>query len=158
MKLNELKQALTQIDQVKFVLPDRTIVPAHFHVTEVGSVVRKYIDCGGEKREEYFINLQLFTAADYDHRLSVKKLSDIIQLSIEQLALDNHEVEVEYQSNTIGRYKLDFDGRVFRLISTQTDCLAKDKCGIPAEKPRVRLSALGSNANSDVCTPDSGCC
>lgn len=158
MKLYELQEALTQLDQVKFVLPDRTIVPPHFHITEIGSVVKKYIDCGGAKREETSISLQLFTADDYDHRLSVKKLSGILRLSIDQLNLDNQEVEVEYQGDTIGRYHVQFDGRVFRLIPMQTDCLAKDKCGIPTEKPRVRLSGLGSRTSVDVCAPDSGCC
>jgi hypothetical protein len=37
-----------------------------------------------------------------------------------------------------------------------TDCLAKDKCGIPPSKPKVRLSTLG--AEEAACTPGSGCC
>ena len=37
----------------------------------------------------------------------------------------------------------------------ETDCLAKDKCGIPEEKLKTSLSDLGSQ---NACTPGSGCC
>ena len=35
----------------------------------------------------------------------------------------------------------------------QTDCLAKDNCGIPAQKPKLKLSEVQA-----CCTPESGCC
>ncbi|MFV8227051.1 DUF6428 family protein [Christiangramia aquimixticola] len=38
-----------------------------------------------------------------------------------------------------------------------TDCLAKDKCEIPAEKPKLRLSSM-QTASAGCCTPNSGCC
>ena len=38
------------------------------------------------------------------------------------------------------------------LTNTTTDCLAKDQCGIPAQKPKIKLGA-----NQD-CAPNSGCC
>ena len=78
---------------------------------------------------------------------------EILELAEKQLGYSNLELEVEYQQNTVGRYKLAFDGAVFQLINTQTACLAPDQCGIPQEKPRVRLSASGVN-----CSPNSGCC
>ena len=68
---------------------------------------------------------------------------NILQLAEKQLDCSDIEVEVEYQQNTIGRYKLAFDGAVFQLINTQTACLATDQCGIPHEKPRVRIKANG---------------
>lgn len=52
MKLSEVKQALTNLESVTFVLPDGTQVPAHFHVTEVGANTRHFIDCGGQERLE----------------------------------------------------------------------------------------------------------
>ena len=36
----------------------------------------------------------------------------------------------------------------------ETDCLARDKCGIPAEKPQVKISELQNSG----CVPGSGCC
>ena len=156
MNLSEIKSALSQVDEVIFTQPDGTRVPAHFHVTEVGTIEKHFIDCGGTERKESVVNFQLFTATDYDHRLSAQKLRSIIELSEQKLGMKNLPIEVEYQGDTIGKYGLEFDNGVFMLTSTQTDCLAKDKCGIPEQKPRIRLSALQIKENA--CTPGSGCC
>ncbi|GJM63357.1 DUF6428 family protein [Persicobacter diffluens] len=158
MKLSAVKQALKQVNQVQFQLPNGAMVPAHFHVTEVGSVSKKFIDCGGTVREEHAVNFQLWQATDYDHRLGPEKLINIIELSENTLDLEDHEVEVEYQEDTIGRYGLEFDGEKFLLQSKQTACLAPDQCGIPAQKkPRIRLNTLGQVTNSS-CDPSTGCC
>ncbi len=156
MKLLALKEQLKGVDALRFKLPDGSYVPKHFHVTEIGKVTRDFIDCGGTRRKEQVINFQLFYATDYDHRLGPQKLSEIIQLSQEVLELEDSEIEVEYQSSTIGKYRLEFDGKDFVLQNMQTDCLAKDKCGIPQEKPKVKLSQLTVVQNG--CTPGSGCC
>ncbi len=156
MNLSEIKSALSKVDEVIFTQPDGTRVPAHFHVTEVGTIEKHFIDCGGTERKESVVNFQLFTATDYDHRLSAQKLRSIIELSEQKLGMKNLPIEVEYQGDTIGKYGLEFDNGVFMLTSTQTDCLAKDKCGIPEQKPRIRLSVLQDKENA--CTPGSGCC
>ena len=155
MKLSEIKNALTDLEQVRFTLPNGEKIPEHFHVTEVGTVKKHFIDCGGTIRSEEVVNFQLWSADDHDHRLSTEKLRSIIELSENQLGLGDHEIEVEYQSDTIGKYGLELNDGVFHLTAKQTDCLAKDKCGIPEEKPRVRLSALGAN---NGCEPGSSCC
>jgi hypothetical protein len=156
MKLSEIKSKLPALGQLTFLLPDGNSVPAHFHITEVGQVNKKFIDCGGTVREEKAINFQLWEDGDYDHRLGSKKLLDIIELSERVLGLEDLEVEVEYQGDTIGKYGLDFNGKAFVLTKKTTDCLAKDKCGIPAQKPKIRLSGL--QVSSGSCTPGSGCC
>lgn len=155
MKLSQIKTQLESLTEVNFLMPSGIAIPAHFHVTEVGEVTKKFIDCGGTLRQESLINFQLWEANDYDHRLAASKLLDIISLAERVLELKDLEVEVEYQGDTIGRYGLDFNGTDFLLTATQTDCLAKDKCGIPKEKPRIRLSSI---VQGPVCTPNSGCC
>lgn len=155
MKLSAIKTQLEGLPQVNFVLPNGSQVPAHFHVTEVGQVSKKYIDCGGTLREESKVTFQLWEDGDVDHRLAASKLLNIIGLAERLLSIPDLEVEVEYQGDTIGRYGLDFNGTDFLLTATQTDCLAKDKCGIPMEKPKIRLSSI---AQGPICTPNSGCC
>ena len=155
MKLSAIKTQLEGLPLVNFILPDGSQVPAHFHVTEVGQVSKKYIDCGGSLREESKVTFQLWEDGDVDHRLAASKLLNIIGLAERLLSIPDLEVEVEYQGDTIGRYGLDFNGTDFLLTATQTDCLAKDKCGIPMEKPKIRLSSI---AQGPVCTPNSGCC
>jgi len=154
MKLSQVKSVLATLDNISFQLPNGTFVPGHFHVTEVGKITKNFIDCGGTVRTEEVANFQLWNANDYDHRLHPEKLLNIIQLSEDILKIEDLEIEVEYQAETIGKFGLDFDGKTFLLTSKKTDCLAKDKCGIP-EKPKVKLSDL--NANS-CCPPGGNCC
>ncbi|MBO6830950.1 DUF6428 family protein [Allomuricauda sp.] len=154
MKLEEVKSALVQLDTIAFQLPNGELVPNHFHVTEVGKITKHFIDCGGTVRHEEVVNFQLWNANDYDHRLHPEKLVNIIALSQKTLDIGNLKVEVEYQGQTIEKFSLDFDGTHFLLTTKQTDCLAKDQCGIPTEKPRVKLSEL----QQTDCAPGSGCC
>jgi len=155
MDIQSLLQNLDEVDELTFVLPNGSYVPPHFHLTEVGLVTKKYIDCGGTEREEQLINFQLWSADDYDHRLAPCKASGIVERAQEKLALENLDIEVEYQSDTIGRYGLEFSNGRFLLTAKRTDCLAKDKCGIPGTEP-AKIDLVESSAPS--CSPESGCC
>ena len=158
MKLSEIKSELKKLSVIAFQLPNGELVPNHFHVTEVGKVSKHFIDCGGTVRTEEVVNFQLWEANDYDHRLHPEKLLHIIELSEKTLGLPEGEIEVEYQmATTIGKFNLDFDGTNFLLTTKVTDCLAKDKCGIPQEKPKVKIGEWKPKETS-CCTPDSGCC
>ena len=155
MKLSEVKSVLANLNTVNFQLPDGTLVPSHFHVTEVGKITKEFIDCGGTLRNEEVVSFQLWNADDYDHRLHPEKLVNIINLSQEKLNIGDHEVEVEYQGHTIQKFGLEFNGEAFVMTTKQTDCLAKDKCDIPTEKAFV---SLGDLTASQSCTPGGGCC
>jgi hypothetical protein len=158
MKLSEIKNQLKNLSQIAFQLPNGELVPNHFHVTEVGKVTKHFIDCGGTVRKEEVVNFQLWEANDYDHRLHPEKLLHIIELSEKTLEIPDLEIEVEYQMNqTIGKFSLAFDGTNFQLQAKLTDCLAKDKCGIPAEKVKVKIGEWKPKEAS-CCSPDSGCC
>jgi hypothetical protein len=156
MKLSTFKTILDTKIAIGFELPDGTNVPGHFHVTEVGQIEKRFIDCGGTVRNEKVVNFQLWEANDYDHRLHPDKLINIIELSEKTLEIADLEIEVEYQGATIGKYGLEYEGDNFLLTSKTTDCLAKDKCGIPEEKIKVNMGSLGAQDNA--CTPGSGCC
>lgn len=155
MKLSEVKNELNKLDTIAFKLPDGSLVPNHFHVTEVGKITKHFIDCGGTVRKEEVVNFQLWNADDYDHRLHPEKLVSIIELSEKVLKIEDLEIEVEYQADTIGKFGLDFDGNHFLLTSKQTDCLAKDNCGIPLEKPKLQIATIG---DEPCCSPDGNCC
>jgi hypothetical protein len=157
MKLSEIKTKLAELNSVDFELQNGTKVPEHFHVTEVGVVHKHFIDCGGTIRNEKVANFQLWNANDTDHRLKPQKLLNIIELSEKKLGIDDLEIEVEYQMETICKYALEFNGKAFVLMPKFTDCLASDSCGIPQEKKKVRLSEIPVNNNS-CCSPDSNCC
>lgn len=155
MKLSEIKQILATAEGVNFKLENGNSVPEHFHVTEVGIITKDFIDCGGTVRHEKVANFQLWDANDYEHRLKAEKLLNIISLSEKVLGMEDLEIEVEYQAETIGKYDLGYDGENFLLIAKKTACLAMDKCGVPAEKQKIELINLASGS---VCTPGGGCC
>ena len=86
---------------VSFQLPNGSSVPAHYHITEVGHVQKRFIDCGGTTRLEDRICFQLWEAEDFDHRLQAEKLMKIIELSERTLNLPDEEIEVEYTGDTV---------------------------------------------------------
>ncbi|MES2419100.1 MAG: DUF6428 family protein [Bacteroidota bacterium] len=155
MKLSEIKEILTTAETVNFQVEDGAMVPEHFHVTEVGIITKDFIDCGGKVRHEKVANFQLWDADDYEHRLKAGKLLGIIALSEKVLGMEDLEIEVEYQSGTIGKYELGFDGTNFLLLAKQTACLAREACGVE-DAPRKGMVNLAGAVNN--CTPGGGCC
>jgi hypothetical protein len=153
MKLSEIKKHLAVVETVNFKLPTGAYVPEHFHVTEIGLVTKHFIDCGGTERLEKVVSFQLWNANDNEHRLKPQKLLNIIALSENKLGIGDLEIEVEYQSDTIGKYGLHFNGKEFSLVPKQTACLAKDQCGIPNVKTENQVKKEAA-----CCTADSGCC
>ena len=157
MRLSEFKNALKTIERVTFRLPNGVFVEAHTHITEVGMLSKQFIDCGGVVRTETKVGFQLWKDDfDLEHRLYPEKLLNIIELSEEKLTILDEEIEVEYQSETIGKYGIEFNGFEFVLTNKQTACLAEDNCGIPVVKQKVSLSELQNEGSS--CSPNSGCC
>lgn len=163
MKLSEFKHKLQQAESLNFILPDGHSVPVHFHITEAGLVTRNFMDCGGETRTEKTAIFQIWTAEDTQHRLDPAKLLKIIHIAGDILTEDDLTVEFEYQSDTIGKYGVGFDGENFLLIPSQTDCRAKESCGIPepaaaeSDQSLQQLSVVNSRQETS-CTPGGGCC
>lgn len=151
MLLSEFTKHLETLTEVNFKKPDGTEIPKHFHITEVGQITKKFIDCGGTIRNENVVSMQLWESIDFWHRLEPAKLISIIKLSQEKLDIEDHEVEIEYQSDTIGKYGIKFKNGIFVLTTKKTDCLASDLCGIPS------VETIKETVNSS-CTPGGGCC
>lgn len=151
MLLSEFKTELKTVTEITFLKPDGTTIPSHFHITELGQVNKRFIDCGGTIRNETVISMQLWKSLDFWHRLEPSKLISIIDLSIERLDIEDHEIEIEYQSDTIGKYGVQFENGKFKLTTTNTACLASDKCSVPHfEKVKETFQSF--------CSPNSGCC
>ena len=148
MKLSEIKKYLNQIDDIIFLSPDGQLIPPNFHVTEIGQINKRFVDCGGKYREDTVVNFQLWVSDDCDHRLSVSKLKSIIESSEKKLDLNNSEIEIEYQEDTIGKYGLDFKDGYFILVNTLTNCLAKNSCKIDINNQPIESE----------CSSESNCC
>lgn len=151
MLLSQFLLTLNRIEDFRFQTPNGEFVPPHFHITEVGMSHKHFIDCGGTERKETKVNFQLWSSDDIQHRLKPQKVIDIIRLSQQRIGVSDAEIELEYQGTTIEKYALGFDGSNFQLTPQQTDCLAKDNCGVPGKQPQT-------NASSSCCDPADGCC
>ncbi len=156
MNISELKNHLQSVNSIDIYTPEGLAIPPHFHLTELGLNTRHFIDCGTSIHTDEYACLQLWVAQDTDHRLSPEKFLKIIEASSGIIQHKDLEIEVEYQTNTIGRYGLEFKNGKFHLTNKHTDCLAKDNCGVPEQKKKIQLAELG-NSNA-CCTPGGGCC
>ena len=157
MKLSQFRQHLDTVSQLNFVQPNGTLVPKHFHITEAGLTTKHFIDCGGTVRTDKTVNFQVWVAKDTAHRLEPNKLQKIISLSEKLFGNEDLEVEVEYQTETIGRYGVDIEGQNFLLTAKETDCLAKDNCGVTETKQQPEPLELQTE-KAACCTPGGGCC
>ncbi len=152
MNITELKKILdSHADKnLRFVLPDKTIIPSHFHITEVGHVKKDFIDCGGTRRSTSCCVLQAWIAAnDEDHALLAGKLASILKLAAKILPSEELEVEVEFEAPYISQFPIESaeiseDTIVFHLTTKHTDCLAKEQCGLESA--------------SSCCSTETGCC
>jgi len=154
MKLQELKEnlkktelklgTLAKVRPLLLKLEDGTIIPPYYHITEMGVIVKHIVDCGGTLRTTNNITFQVWTADDFDHRITIEKLLGIIKKGEELIGAVNLEIEMEYQTNTIGRYSLSADptdGLTYILSPKKTNCLAPDKCGLTQDrKPEANQS------------------
>jgi hypothetical protein len=108
MKLNVLKELLSKHPNTfpRFVLPNGNNIPPHAHVTEVGRVVRNFIDCGGQTGNEEKVLLQTHIGSDTEHRLRSDRFSKILELGGHVLSNDKLEVEVEYDCCVVAQYPI----------------------------------------------------
>jgi hypothetical protein len=98
LKLFDLRHALDHnpASPLNFLPPDGDMVPAHFHITEVGRVRKDFIGCGRTIRSSVTCLLQVWVTLDFDHRLKAVKLSGILKAGDPLLGTDDPIVEVEH--------------------------------------------------------------
>ncbi len=156
MKLSQFKNHLNQLAVINFSLPNGATIPAHFHITEAGLNTKHFIDCGGTIRTEQVINLQIWVADDTNHRLMPEKLKKILAIAENHFGSKDLDIEVEYQTETLGRYGLDYASDGFKLTTKNTACLAQDQCGIEDKNANLLHDVAASETVS--CTPGGKCC
>jgi hypothetical protein len=150
MTLHDLENALEANPELfpRFVLPDGEYIPAHAHVTEVGHVVRNFIDCGGLTGKEEKIVLQTHVGGDTDHRLRSDRFARILQLGNRVIPNADLDVDVEYDCCVVAQYPIGEaapDGDHLNLIlrRSRTQCRARER----------RVSETAS-----CCTTSAACC
>ncbi len=145
------------------ILPDGGCVPAHFHITEVGHVLKRFIDCGGTRRTLETCLLQTWVHDDVDHQLVAGKLAKIFEAAGDVLPHHDLPVEIEHEDFVVAQFPVEsaeiVDGALaFRLGLKHTDCLARGIC-VPGEcGPAAAPTPKTTAAASSCCTPGTKCC
>jgi len=132
--LRDFTDYLHTVSYLDFKLPDGRTIPAHFHITELALLDKRYIDCGWTKRHEQIITMQIWLAWDTDHRLTAEKLWKIIELSRSIICTDTLPLIFEYQGETIQSRSRKIQGASIHLTPLFTNCLAMNKCGISPDQ------------------------
>jgi uncharacterized protein DUF6428 len=132
----------------RFVLPDGDYIPAHAHVTEVGHVIRNFIDCGGLTGKDEKVVLQTHVGNDTDHRLRSDRFAKILQLGSRVIPRADLNVDVEYDCCVVAQYpiaKATPNGEHLNLILQRgrTQCRARER--------REGQTAIGCCATSAAC-------
>jgi Family of unknown function (DUF6428) len=151
MKLDELQSMLAEYPNTfpRFVLPDGDYIPAHAHVTEVGHVIRNFIDCGGLTGKEEKVVLQTHVGDDTDHRLRSDRFAKILRLGNRVIPSADLDVDIEYDCCVVAQYPIAEakpDGEHLNLILRRgrTQCRARER----------RESGTGV----DCCATSAACC
>jgi len=137
MKVSQFFKSLDAVSDdcnIIFKSPDCKLLPLHFHVTEAATVQKNFIDCGGTERSETYATIQLWTADDYNHRITTGKLRKIILNHLVQSDSD-FDLLVENDGESLTTYTIEsselIGNTIVYLLGKKTaQCLAPDKCGV----------------------------
>jgi hypothetical protein len=151
MKYEVLKSLLERYSTTfpRFVLPDGDYIPAHAHVTEVGHVVRNFIDCGGLSGTEEKVVLQTHVGDDTDHRLRSDRLAKILRLGNRVIPSAELDVDVEHDCCVVAQYPIaeatpDGEHLNFFLQRGRTQCRERER--------------RESQTAADCCATPAACC
>ena len=120
---------------LRFIRSDGAPIPSHAHITEVGHVTRRFIDCGGLMHEPvHTCLLQTWMSdSDPDHRLTGETFGKILSLGKQVLPQADLEVEIEYEADgmvtqapVIGAAGAGPELHI-QLGSKHTHCLARER-------------------------------
>jgi len=150
MKLYEICAKLDMSKDAKllFKLPSGDLIPEHFHVTEIQSITKNVFYCNQTTSVEESTNFQLWVYTDEDHRITAKKLLNIISKSN---FMTDKDVYIEHDEITLGRYAIDnIESKegylIFKLEKVRATCADPAYC------------LREKKANEASCCAGKGCC
>lgn len=162
MKTNEFLSLLKEHSNksLLFEYQPGQLVGANYHVTEVKNIAIDSVDCGAgtDFWKETIIQLwESPTEKDKTEFMTSNKALSILN-KVDSIKPMEKEVEVKFEySNAnfhtaqlfVNDHEVIENRLILKLGIEQTDCKAKDECGVP-------LEVNSQEANS--CAPGSGCC
>lgn len=135
------------------------LVGTNYHITEVKNVTIDSVDCGANPDFWKETIIQLWESpmekGKREYMSAYKALSILKKVDKVKPMERDVEVKFEYSNQSfhtaqlfVNEYQIVGDNLLLKLGVEQTDCKAKETCGIP--------EPVKENASS--CAPGSGCC
>ena len=163
MKTNELLSLLKEHPNKKLLFeytPGNYVAP-NYHITEVKNITIDSVDCGAGVDFWKETIIQLWESPDekdtLEYMTAYKALG--ILSKVDQIKPMEKAVEVKFEYSNkhfhtaqlfVNDFLMDADKLILKLGVEQTDCKARETCGVPVE--------ANSQTDSSCCAPDSGCC
>jgi hypothetical protein len=150
MKIDYLQQMLEKhTDRFpRFVLTDGDYIPVHAHLTEVGHVVKNFVDCGGATGKDEKLVVQTHVGNDTEHRLRADRFAKILSVAGTVLPTADLDVEIEYDCCVVAQYPI----AEARAAGKYLDLILKS--GRTQCRPRERLE----NTKAGSGRAGGGCC
>jgi len=136
-----------------FTLPNEEVVPASFHITDVGVVNRHLIDCGGQTRTEEQVHLQLWTGKDYDHRVTTDTANRILNQSQSVI----NKIKEPKTAQVLVEYQLDWHGIPIFSLFAVNDMQASDT-EVNILLSTIQTACLAAERSNSECGVSEGCC
>lgn len=162
MKTNEFLSLLKEHPNksLLFEYKNGHFVGANYHITEIKNITIDSVDCGANTDFWKETIIQLWESPKEKDKLeymSANKALGILSKVDSIKPMDKGvEVKFEYSNSDfhtaqlfVNDFEITGNQLVMKLGVEQTDCKAKDECGVPIEVGAVEESC---------CTPGSGCC
>lgn len=163
MKTKELLALLREQSQkaLLFEYHPGHFVGANYHITEIKNITVDSVDCGAGTDFWKETVIQLYESPVEKEKkefMTAYKALNILN-KVDRIKPMEREVEVkfEYSNDTfhtaqlfVNNALISNDQVILQLGIAQTDCKAKDACGIPVKQVMEKATAC--------CTPESGCC
>lgn len=162
MKTNEFLSLLNEHSNKSLLFEYKTghFVGANYHITEIKNITIDSVDCGAgvDFWKETIIQLwESPTEKDKIEYMSAFKALGILN-KVDRIKSMEKEVEVKFEYSNpnfhtaqlfVNSFEVNANQLIMKLGVEQTDCKAKDTCGVP-----VKVDAQEINS----CAPGSGCC
>ncbi len=162
MKTNEFLNLLKEnpAKTLLFEYKPNSFVRANYHITEIKNVIIDSVDCGAKTDFWKETIIQLWedpNEVEVEGAMSAFKALGILN-KVDSIKPMDREVEVKFEYSNqnfhtaqlfVSDVEVSQDRIIMKLAVEQTDCKAKEECGVPV--------TVGSQEENS-CTPGGGCC
>jgi hypothetical protein len=162
MKTNEFLSLLKEHPNKSLLFEYKSghLIGANYHITEIKNITVDSVDCGAQtdfwketiiqlwespKEKDKLEYMSAFKALGILNKVdSIKPMEKGVEVKFEYSNSDFHTAQL-----FVNHFEISGENLIMKLGVEQTDCKAKDECGVPVE---VDAEA------SACCTPGGGCC